>query len=779
MSTGQGAADYPSLPSGELLKPELQELNQVVNRACEANTARRYKTMEEMADDLRLLKSRKSLVRVRRLERTARAALVSTAVLGCILVLGGLTAASIVYRKRAALEDRMRELREIRIARTAWLHPNGWFNTNWVRLKRAAEHPKDAGVLEEGVAMLAGLDAHPVAIHTNAVGASAAFSQQGEALVGGVDDTPALLLDTNGIKTELPVRGAGPVCWGLDGAPLQLVVLSNTLVLREARTAAVRWGVPYDNAYGTGNPPVLAVTTDGSRVAAGLGKLVKTWNTTTSECLGETEGDPSQMAFSPDSSLLAMGMKDGTTRVVAVPGMRATATLAPASRGGSIRAMAFARDPVVGYGSEVRSNAWLLAVADAGTGIVVWDLGRCLPRCFFRGSAWNVQSLAFDPQGITLASAGRQDTHLWDVASGRLLLRLYGDSGSDCRALAFNAEGDRILHGTVPDSSWAAVALWELDPPRGIQVLRGLAAPIHQIWFSSDTRWVAALSDDWQVAIWDLPRGRLRFVLSVPPGEVADMAGGCFDSGAARFAFASLHEACLYDMATGKTLRRWPLPDGFWDQLEFDKTGRLVLLRRERPGGDHGRRWRLYELGDSEQPTPLREQEDRSWETYGLALAPGGRRFLVWDTFANPTNAVLRAYDTEGRELWKGSSYHAYRGSGMAVLLDPSGRWFAYVDSGSSHGLKLMDFGNFNEVLTLPAGCPALSPTAGQGLDSRGWVYLEQFKRDRMLPVVTTDWTWNYLRRFSPDGRYVGQATGEGVLVISDIAEVTRRLAGL
>jgi hypothetical protein len=45
--------------------------------------------MDEMADDLLLLKNRKSLVRVRRLERTVRVALVSTAVLACILVLGG------------------------------------------------------------------------------------------------------------------------------------------------------------------------------------------------------------------------------------------------------------------------------------------------------------------------------------------------------------------------------------------------------------------------------------------------------------------------------------------------------------------------------------------------------------------------------------------------------------------------------------------------------------------------------------------------------------------
>jgi WD40 repeat protein len=238
-------------------------------------------------------------------------------------------------------------------------------------------------------------------------------------------------------------------------------------------------------------------------------------------------------------------------------------------------------------------------------GIVVWELGLRLPRSYFRGSSWNVQSLAFDPQGITLASAGRIDTHLWDLMSGRLLLCLGGDSGSDSRALAFNAEGNRVLHGCDAASSRAAVGLWELDPPRGVQVLRGLAAPIHQIWFSSDTRWVAGLSDDWYVAVWDLLRGRLRFLLEVPPGELADMAGGCFDLRGEKFAFASWHEACLYDTASGKTLRRWALPDGFWDQLQFDEMGRLLLLRREDPDKDHARRWRLYQLGGLGNPDAL------------------------------------------------------------------------------------------------------------------------------------------------------------------------------
>ncbi len=236
------------------------------------------------------------------------------------------------------------------------------------------------------------------------------------------------------------------------------------------------------------------------------------------------------------------------------------------------------------------------------------------------------------------------------------------------------------------------------------------------------------------------------------------------------------HEACLYDMATGKTLRRWPLPNGFWDQVQFDGTGRLLLLRREQEAKEGRRGWRLYQLGDSDKPTLLCEQTNRSWETFGLAMAPGGRHFVVSDVAGSRTNCVLRVYDTSGGELWKASSPRCE--SGLMVRLDPSGHQFAYLNAGSPDRFTLMEFEGFKAVSTLPTLCAALSPI-GQGLDDRGWVYLDHFNPDKMLPMVTTDWSRNYLRCFSTDGRFVAQATDEGVLIISDIEEVKRRLFGL
>lgn len=66
-----------------------------------------------------------------------------------------------------------------------------------------------------------------------------------------------------------------------------------------------------------------------------------------------------------------------------------------------------------------------------------------------------------------------------------------------------------------------------------------------KVWFSRDSRRLAALSDDWHLAVWDLVRRHVLFVFQTPKGELADSAGGCFDADGDRFAFATGREACL------------------------------------------------------------------------------------------------------------------------------------------------------------------------------------------------------------------------------------------
>jgi WD40 repeat protein len=772
---------YPSLPAGWAKAADhqmLNELNQVVLRACDPNPERRYQTTEEMRGDLVLLSSKKSLVRLRKLERAYHRILVVLAAAGGIIVVLGLVAGFFFFRSRAEEENRRRELREIQVSR---LRPRdeGWFTNYWSRLSRAAAVRKDQEVLDQASALLAGLDARPLTVLPGVTAASAAFAPDGRALISGLGAAPAMLIDTNGATTELPSRGEGPVCWTPDGLALHLVAATNRLILHEALSGNVRREFPLAGSDPSvlDSDPDLDIAPDGSVIAAGLHHRLFIWRAATGEQLGEAHMEATALALSPDGSLVGLGGEDGTVRVYAVPGLSLVASLPPALRGNPILCLAFTRDRVVRYGVENKTNSWLLAAGDKGAGIVIWDLDRRLPRSFCRGSAWNVAAVAFSPDGLTLASAGRNLPRLWDATSGQALLQLYETSAGESLALAFDPTGRRLICGGEPGPGQATTAIWELESHRGIQAMRGLASSIRRVWFSANSERVAALSDDWHLAVWQTLSGRLVFLFETPVGVLADNASGCFDASGDGFAFAAGREACLYDLVTGQVRRRWRLDNGFSDQVQFDGRARLLLLRRERASEQRGSIWRLYELAGAQTPVLLREQTETSWLTEELALAPGGERFLVWSGGPKGTQRVIRAYDAlSGRELWKAATDRT--GGNSRVYVDPTGRFFGYNALPSSTRLVLRRLSDFGELGTTAAACQAIGPS-GCEFARPGWFSPDRTGARKGLPL-TTDWQPSPdAVAFSRSGKLIAWGTVEGVVLVADIQAVQRRLSSL
>ena len=775
-------------PAPATLAKQLRgDLDWIVMTALEKDRDRRYQTAGGLALDIEkhlnheTVSARPPTVRYR-VGKLIRRHRIGVA-MGATLLLAATAAAGLrFYQRQSARQTLAAVLQESKLARIDQ-RAAGWFTTNWMKLARAAATLGPNEVAGQATAVLAGLDARLAWEHWDVGGASAAFADDGRVLIGGTTagrGTPALLFDTNGVKSELPVRGDGRVCWDVNDVPLHFTASNRGGVLREANTGKVRREFPFHEGEAPveSDWPVVAVSADGTLVAAaatgsnGAARVV-VWDAVSGQALGEAPSRATALAFSPDGSLVGVGGVGGQIEVFALPKFSLVATLPPAARPTPILGLAFGRDVLTRDAPSDSAPHWVLGAGDQGGMVVVWDLGTHVPRSFCRGSVWNVQSVAFHPDGLTMVSAGRSEALLWDVMTGQLLLRFQKGSGSDTRALAFNRDGTELLVGNEARSSRSWLGLWKMEPHHGIHALRGFVTSARKVWFSPNSQLVAALSDDWRLAVWEAESGKLLRLFDAPIGDVADNADGVFDAPGRRFAFATWTNACLYDLDTGRVLQRWRLTNGFSDQLQFDHEGRLLLVRRE-PRADRASRrfWHLYELSDGDTPRLRHEQSDLNWRTGDTFFRPGGDRFLVSGTNLNSAKLEVKAYDAvSGRELWHSTT--DCQGM-LKVYLDPTGQWFSYMPVGSQ--LRLMRWSDFGEVRTTGRGYEAISPS-GQEFAGNAWLVWDPRGPAHSIPFDADSHHSSVPPAFSPDGQYLARATIEGVIQLVHRDEAWRRLA--
>jgi len=285
---------------------------------------------------------------------------------------------------------------------------------------------------------------------------------------------------------------------------------------------------------------------------------------------------------------------------------------------------------------------------------------------------------------------------------------------------------------------------------------------------------VAAVADAWLAGIWELPSGNLKWLIEVPKGRLADNCDGVFDTAATRFAFATEPEARLYDLATGKTVKRWELEPGLGERLQFDREGRLLLLRREKVpvSGDFTYQWKLYELPLNGEPKLLLQQTDTSRVAYIFQLPTGGKVLLAKTQDRRGSNWRTHAIRVaDGAEVFKRDCPEGDR----YIPVDPTGKWFATGQLGEA-GTHIFSTADFSEIDYLAEGCWALSPSRRQfSMDNR----VVNRNEPELAVTLGLDWQATGFPAFSSDERYCAQGTAEGLVLVADLPDVRRRLKTL
>jgi len=402
---------------------------------------------------------------------------------------------------------------------------------------------------------------------------------------------------------------------------------------------------------------------------------------------------------------------------------------------------------------------------------------------------------------MTLASTGRDQVELWDIASGQLLLNV--DAGAYLPALSFSPNGKQLAVGTIaafgyPDS----VNVWELEPERGIDSLRGLSSSVFTAIFSPDGRLVAALSNDWHVAIWDRAARRLLYILEVAPGFHFDNAALAFSRDGRQLAFSSGTEASLWDAVTGESIKTWKLPRGLVDQMAFYGPNRLLLFREETESGEVGpfaefdstkypRVCRIRDLLGPEPLNPVAEIRDCNVHVFHAACSPDGKYYVVeglGGAKGKVTRIAILYEGPSGKKLGTLPTHSAPNRHSAWFNFDPTGTILNFVSTSKEPRTFLLEMPSraiqrqFDEhpVTVGPRARRWLIDSSGADDQPSAAALFEEDRREPLIKFLLDLGNTQRTGRpqFSPDGLHLIWGTSGGVIVV-DLVEVNRRLHGL
>jgi WD40 repeat protein len=761
---------YPSLPSDWVSSPDLAELNElrhIVLRACERDRSRRYKSADEIHSDLQLLRTGKSLA-IRKLQhkvRTARRMMLATAVAALVVACGAL-----VWSFKKIGDDALRrsELRRLQVAELL-SKVSGWSPVAEEQLRRATRGQIDLEVKELAVEIMSGMDASLIFL-TNIPATSIAFSCEGTVIYCG--DGTNVLRKADGRIELYPAMGAGPVCWPTNGEPCQIVTHSNRVFLQNPINLPTTTELTHREA---GPPVAAALSRDGRFAAAGFEGRVVIWNRTNSEPIRTLEASTAVLSFSPDSSLLAVGDSAGTVGIYTLPDLKLARTVQFPGGPAKVLCLAFGRDPLVRRDDTIRTNRWVLAAGYEGSELIIWDLATGFLRASPQGPHWRVSALAFSPDGFMLASSGRNAPFIADAITGATILKLSQVSSGLSPALAFNSKGDEVACSGFAGDGYVKTTLWNLEQDRGIQMLRGLRSPVRKVWISPDGRRVAALSDNWQMAMWGLAKSQGLFIFETPTAEYADDASGSFDASGRFFVFAGGKEVKLYDLENGSTKQTWKFESASASRVRFNATDRPVLLRRERrPGRDIPA---VYELrSDGSKQLVVEQETGENIEDF--ALAPGGEYFLAWNVENEGAGRLLRAFSSTNRgPIWTNHVARP-RTFNFDLCFNPSGESFAYTTSGKRRHIMQRHGSGLAELGSTVANAEAID-SANKQFAGLGWLYPEGTNETAGIPIAPSYSQYSGVPEFSSDGNLLVSGLENGIVLLMDIPKVRKQLLSL
>ena len=236
-----------------------------------------------------------------------------------------------------------------------------------------------------------------------------------------------------------------------------------------------------------------------------------------------------------------------------------------------------------------------------------------LTKSVFTQTWGDVLAAVFSPDSQVLATAIDQTICLWQVADGRQLAIYHGHQGW-VQSLAFSPDGTTLASGSHDHT----IRLWNRQTGQCLKTLRGHTGGVQTLAFSPDGMTLASGSHDHSICLWQLPLGhrgqvlsghrdRVLFVAFSPDGQTL-ISGGADDN------------VRCWQLATSQCIRQIATNLNWALAIALSPDGQTLAIASD------GKTVNFWPLQPGAGPRPLAHYCSRVW---AVAFSPDGQRLAT------------------------------------------------------------------------------------------------------------------------------------------------------
>lgn len=444
----------------------------------------------------------------------------------------------------------------------------------------------------------------------------------------------------------------------------------------------------------------------------------------------------------------------------------------------------YLRRQLVGDPEPMRSSSHLFSLALSPTGrllaaggtdgsIDVWDLELNTPTHISAHNGKQVRGLAFSGDGARFASAGWDGrVVLWDAEKRKRIRdwEFLDEAGQplDVFSVAFSPDG-QTLAATVGHD----IRLMNVETGGEYTPLRGHQNVIRRIVFAPNGEELAAIDDDGRLRIWNLKTQSPRLDLQAHPHLIFDVAYSAdgthlVTAGGQFYMHGDAGQVKVWNAGDGSLIREFVANTGAYYAAAFTPDTQRIMA-----AGEDGR-VHIWDYATGEEALALRGHVEAIW---GLAVSADGLRMYTaggdhlvrtWDATPLPDDHSYAASRLGPHELRVTATAFNPRGD---ILVTAAMDGTTHVRNGVTGEL----------IRTLPRlrgqiHSLAFSPN-GEFLASAVWRPYHEARPDSGLIVRDTR-TWEIVPHqpldtygalsvaFSPDGRFLAATNDHGVTLV-------------